>query len=106
MRRPSASSSDAPSSRSRETSWIEATGLTSEKSGRKPSSIIFRTMAVDPIFRNWATSHLFASPTITCSRRYFSGSACGSSRVLMIGRFSVVSSPTSVSKKSARAVSW
>ena len=30
---------------------------------------------------------------MTCSRRYFSGSACGSSRVLMIGRFSVVSRP-------------
>ena len=30
---------------------------------------------------------------ITCSRRYFSGSACGSSRVLMIGRLSVVSRP-------------
>jgi hypothetical protein len=39
---------------------------------------------------------------ITCSLRYFSGSACGSSRVLMIGRFSVVSRPTSTSKKSAR----
>ena len=43
---------------------------------------------------------------ITCSRRYFSGSACGSSRVLMIGRLSVVSSPTSTSKKSARWLIW
>ena len=30
---------------------------------------------------------MLASPMMTCSRRYFSGSACGSSRVLMIGRF-------------------
>ena len=43
---------------------------------------------------------------ITCSRRYFSASACGSSRVLMIGRLSVVSRPTSTSKKSARCDSW
>src|SRR6478609_7359929 len=43
---------------------------------------------------------------ITCRRRYFSGSACGSSRVLMIGRFSVVSRPTSTSKKSERWLSW
>ena len=31
---------------------------------------------------------------ITCSRRYFSGSACGSSRVLMIGRERVVALET------------
>jgi hypothetical protein len=49
---------------------------------------------------------MFASPMITCSRRYFSGSACGSSRVLMIGRLSVVSRPTSTSKKSARWLIW
>ena len=30
---------------------------------------------------------------MTCSRRYLSASACGSSRVLMIGRLSVVSRP-------------
>ena len=68
----------------------------------KPSSIIASTIAVAPTFKNVATSHRFASPTITCSRRYFCGSACGSSRVLTIGRFNVVSSPTSSSKKSAR----
>ena len=68
----------------------------------KPSSTIASTIAVVPTFRNVATSHRFASPTITCSRRYFCGSACGSSRVLTIGRFNVVSSPTSSSKKSAR----
>ena len=48
----------------------------------------------------------FASPMMTCSRRYFSGSACGSSRVLMMGRLSVVSRPTSTSKKSARWLIW
>ena len=49
---------------------------------------------------------MLASPMITCSRRYFSGSACGSSRVLMMGRLSVVSRPTSTSKKSARWLIW
>ena len=72
----------------------------------KSSSIIASTIAVVPTFRNVATSHRLASPTITCSRRYFCGSACGSSRVLTIGRFNVVSSPTSSSKKSARWLSW
>ena len=43
---------------------------------------------------------------MTWSLRYFSGSACGSSRVLMMGRLSVVSSPTSTSKKSERWLSW
>jgi hypothetical protein len=61
-----------------------------------------RTSAVVPTFRKVDTSHMLASPTITWSRRYFSGSAWGSSRVLMIGRFNVVSSPTSASKKSVR----
>ncbi len=59
-----------------------------------------------PIFKKVATSLRLASPTITCSRRYFWASACGSSRVLTIGRLRVVSSPTSSSKKSARCVSW
>ena len=49
---------------------------------------------------------MLASPMMTCSRRYLSGSACGSSRVLMIGRLSVVSRPTSTSKKSARWLIW
>ena len=70
------------------------------------SSIIASTSAVVPTLRYVETSERLASPMITCSRRYFSGSACGSSRVLMIGRLSVVSSPTSTSKKSARWLSW
>src|SRR5438270_55065 len=49
-----------------------------------------RTSAVVPIFRNVATSDMFESPTMTCSRRYRSASACGSSRVLMIEREDVV----------------
>jgi proteasome accessory factor A len=53
-----------------------------------------------------ATSQRLASPTMTCSRLYLRGSAWGSSRVLIIGRFRVVSRPTSSSKKSARCVSW
>jgi hypothetical protein len=64
------------------------------------------TIAVVPTFRYVATSLMFASPTITWRRRYFWASACGSSRVLTIGRFSVVSSPISSSKKSARWLSW
>ena len=70
------------------------------------SSIMDSTSAVVPTFRKLATSDMLASPTMTCSRRYFWASQCGSSRVLTIGRFSVVSSPTSSSKKSARWVSW
>ena len=49
---------------------------------------------------------MFASPTITWRRRYFWASACGSSRVLTIGRLRVVSRPISSSKKSARWLSW
>ena len=49
---------------------------------------------------------MLASPTMTCSRRYFSGSAWGSSRVLTMGRECMVSSPTSVSRKSARWEIW
>jgi len=65
-----------------------------------------RTIDVVPTFRNVATSDMLASPVITWRRRYFLGSAWGSSRVLTIGRLSVVSRPTSSSKKSARWVSW
>ena len=63
-------------------------------------------MAVVPTLRKVAISERLASPTITWSRRYFWLSQCGSSRVLTMGRFSVVSRPTSSSKKSARWLSW
>ena len=49
------------------------------------SSSIRSRIEVAPTFRNVAYSLMFESPTITCRRRYFSASACGSSRVLMIG---------------------
>ena len=75
------------------------------RAARRPRSS-HSTIAVVPTLRNVATSDRLASPTITWRRRYFWASACGSSRVLTIGRFSVVSRPTSSSKKSARWVSW
>ena len=62
--------------------------------------------AVVPTLRKVATSERLASPMMTWRRRYFWASAWGSSRVLTIGRFSVVSRPTSSSKKSARCDSW
>ena len=97
--------------RSSEGSWLTwrmaGTGLPSRNSSLNwSSSIIASTIAVVPTLRYVATSLMFASPTMTCSRRYFFGSQCGSSRVLTIGRFNVVSSPTSSSKKSARWLSW
>ena len=48
----------------------------------------------------------FESPMITCSRLNASGSACGSSRVLTIGRERVVADETASSRKSARCVIW
>ena len=86
---------------------MACTGVRNTKSrGRKSSSTMASTRAVVPTLRRVATSARLASPTITCSRRYFCESACGSSRVLTMGRLSVVSSPTSASKKSARWLSW
>ena len=64
------------------------------------------TSAVVPTLRNVAAWAMLASPTITCSRRYLAASAWGSSRVLTMGRFRVVSSPTSSSMKSARWEIW
>ena len=54
------------------------------------SSSMRSRIDVVPILRNVVYSLMLESPTITCSRRYFSASACGSSRVLMIGRLRVV----------------
>ena len=45
---------------------------------------------------------MLESPTITCSLRYRSGSACGSSRVLMMGRLRVVAEDTDSQMCSAR----
>ena len=86
---------------------MAATGFANEMSrAGPPDSIMDRTIAVVPSLSSVAVSDRFASPTMTCRRRQSAGSACGSSRVLMIGRFSVVSRPTSTSKKSARLESW
>ena len=92
-------------------SWLiacsDSTGSSIARSrGRACASIIASTSDVVPTLRYVDSSARLASPMITCSRRYLSASACGSSRVLMIGRLSVVSSPTSTSKKSARWESW
>ena len=60
------------------------------------------TTAAVPIFRYVANSLMFESPTMTWSRRYFSGSAWGSSRVLMIGRLRVVAEEMASQMCSAR----
>ena len=57
---------------------------------------------VVPIFRKVAYSDMLESPTITCSRRKRSASACGSSRVLMMGRLRVVADDTPSQMCSAR----
>ena len=59
-------------------------------------------MLVVPTFKKVAYSLMFESPTMTCSRRNRSASACGSSRVLMIGRLRVVAEETPSQMCSAR----
>ena len=66
------------------------------------SSTMRTTRSVIPIFRNAVNSLMFESPTITCRRRNRSASACGSSRVLMIGRDRVVAEETPSQMCSAR----
>ena len=65
-----------------------------------------RIKAVVPSFTNVCTSDMLASPMMTWNRRYREGSPWGSSLVLMMGLLSVVSRPTSSSKKSARWLIW
>jgi hypothetical protein len=78
-------------------------GVSSARSGiATPVSIIRRTRSALPTFSSVVTSFMFESPTITCRRRYFSASACGSSRVLMIGRLRVVALLTPSQMCSAR----
>ena len=60
------------------------------------------TRSVMPTFMNVVHSLMFESPTITCSRRNRSASACGSSRVLMIGLDRVVALETPSQMCSAR----
>ena len=55
-----------------------------------PASIIRSIRSVEPTLSSVVVSLMLESPTITCRRRNRSASACGSSRVLMIGRDLVV----------------
>ncbi len=67
-----------------------------------PASIIRSTRWVAPTLSSVVVSLMFESPTITCSRRNRSASACGSSLVLMIGRDRVVALETPSQMCSAR----
>ncbi len=66
------------------------------------SSSIASKMLVVPTLRNVAYSLMLESPTITWRRRKRSASACGSSRVLMMGRLRVVADETPSQMCSAR----
>ena len=77
-RRPSRSSDRCACSVGSWLTWRIAAHRVGEQPGRAPSassSIIASTIAVVPTLRNVATSLMLASPTITCSRRYFCGVA-------------------------------
>ena len=67
-----------------------------------PASIIRSTRSALPTLSSVVVSDMLESPTMTCRRRYFSASACGSSRVLMIGRLRVVADETPSQMWSAR----
>ena len=66
------------------------------------SSSIRSRIDVAPTFSSVVYSLMFESPTITWRRRYFSASAWGSSRVLMMGRDRVVADETPSQMCSAR----
>jgi hypothetical protein len=74
--------------------WIASV---SSPIGTDPRSSSQSSRLTVPVFSRNGTSNRFASPPMTWSRRCFDASACGSSRVLMIGRLNVVSSPMSFS---------
>ena len=67
-----------------------------------PASIIRSTRSVAPTLSSVVVSLMLESPTMTCRRRNRSASACGSSRVLMIGRDRVVADDTLSQMCSAR----
>ncbi len=84
-------------------SRIARIGFSSVRSrSTTPASIIRSTRSVAPTLSSVVTSFMLLSPTITCSRRKRSASACGSSRVLMIGRLRVVALETPSQMCSAR----
>ena len=60
------------------------------------------TRSVEPTLSSVVVSLMLESPTMTCSRRNRSASACGSSLVLMIGRDLVVAEDTLSQMCSAR----
>ena len=86
-----------------ETSRMARIGFSRVRSRKTtPASIIRSTRSVEPTLSSVVVSLMFESPTITCSRRKRSASACGSSRVLMIGRDRVVAEDTPSQMCSAR----
>jgi hypothetical protein len=85
------------------TSRIARIGFSSVRSRiTVPASIIRSTRSVAPTLSSIVVSDMFESPTMTWRRRYRSASACGSSRVLMIGRERVVAELTPSQMCSAR----
>ena len=85
------------------TSRIARIGLSSVMSrSTAPASTMRSTRSVAPTLSSVVVSLMLESPTMTCSRRNRSASACGSSRVLMIGRDRVVADDTPSQMCSAR----
>ena len=85
------------------TSRIALIGLSRVMSrSTTPASTMRSTRSVEPTLRSMVVSDMFESPTMTCRRRKRSASACGSSRVLMIGRDLVVALETPSQMCSAR----
>ncbi len=103
MVRPVASVTGAVPVRSWLISRIARIGFSRPRSriGR-PASTSRSTRSVAPTLSIVVVSDIEESPTMTCSRRYCSASACGSSRVLMIGRERVVALETDSQMWSAR----
>ena len=78
-----------------DTSRIARIGFSSVKSRfRLPVSSNRKTKSMETTLSRVVISDMFESPTITCRRLKASESACGSSRVLMIGRDLVVALET------------
>ena len=101
---PDSSANGAAHVRSRETVCSAPTGSASASppisaSKSMPASPAcssnHSSMEVVPSLSSCGTSIRFASPTMTCRRRY-RAVLCDSSRVLMIGRSKVVCSPTRI----------
>jgi len=89
------------------TSWLISRmariGFSNVRSRRTtPASTIRSTRSVEATLSSVVTSFMLLSPTMTCRRRKRSASACGSSRVLMIGRLRVVALETPSQMCSAR----